>query len=141
MPFIIVTVNYGQKRLHGFGAQSNSTEENVCEGKKYFEVLKNTNLDDCRRRPFFQKQNGIENNDCDPSQSACTDRYNVSQFAKKIAILGLFLVYFRLFKQTLQQIYVKICPSSIRYWDSNPQPSGHEPPPITTRPGLPPKFT
>ena len=28
------------------------------------------------------------------------------------------------------------CPSSIRFWDSNPQPSGHEPPPLTTRPGL-----
>ena len=28
-------------------------------------------------------------------------------------------------------------PSSIRCWDSNPQPSEHESPPITTRPGLP----
>ena len=31
---------------------------------------------------------------------------------------------------------VKKCPSSIWCWDSNPQPSGHESPPITTRPGL-----
>ena len=31
------------------------------------------------------------------------------------------------------------CPSSIQCWDSNPWPSGHESPPITTRPGLPPK--
>ena len=30
------------------------------------------------------------------------------------------------------------CQSSIRRWDSNPQPSLHESPPITTRPGLPP---
>ena len=29
------------------------------------------------------------------------------------------------------------CQSSIRCWDSNPWPSGHESPPITTRPGLP----
>ena len=29
--------------------------------------------------------------------------------------------------------------SSIRCWDLNPQPSEHESPPITTRPGLPPK--
>ena len=29
------------------------------------------------------------------------------------------------------------CPSSIWCWDSNPQPLGHESPPITTRPGLP----
>ena len=29
------------------------------------------------------------------------------------------------------------CPSSIWHWDSNPQPSEHESPPITTRSGLP----
>ena len=53
-----------------------------------------------------------------------------------------FLFIFGLFKQTslqfLQQIYVKKCPSSIQCWDLNPQPSGHESVPITTRPGLPP---
>ena len=38
----------------------------------------------------------------------------------------------------LQQINVKICPSSIWRRDSNPQPSENEAPPITTRPGLPP---
>ena len=47
---------------------------------------------------------------------------------------------FGLFKQTslqyLQQIYVKKCPSSIRWRDSNPQPSDCESLPITTRPGL-----
>ena len=35
-------------------------------------------------------------------------------------------------------MYVKKCPSSIRCWDSNSRPLEHEPPPITTRPGLPP---
>ena len=52
-------------------------------------------------------------------------------------------VYFRLFKQTLhflQQIYVKKCPSSIQYWDSNTRPSRHESPSKTTGPGLPPKY-
>ena len=52
-----------------------------------------------------------------------------------------FFVYFRLFKQTLQilqQINVKKCPSRIRSWDLNSQPSANESPPITTRPGLPP---
>ena len=56
---------------------------------------------------------------------------------KKWANPGLFFIYFRLFKHTLQflqQINVKKCPSSIRYWDSNPWPFGHESPPITTRP-------
>ena len=47
---------------------------------------------------------------------------------------------FGLFKhstlQFLQQIHVKKCPSSKECWDSNPQPLEHEPPPITTRPGL-----
>ena len=59
---------------------------------------------------------------------------------KKWAILGLFFVYFHLFKQTLlflQQIYVNfLWPSSIRRWDSNPWPSEHNYPPITTIPGL-----
>ena len=39
----------------------------------------------------------------------------------------------------LQQKCAK-CHSCIRWRDSNPRPSEHEPPPITTRPGLPPKF-
>ena len=33
----------------------------------------------------------------------------------------------------------EICPSGIRCWDSNPQPSGLESPPITTRPEFPPR--
>ena len=43
-------------------------------------------------------------------------------------------------KQTIQilQLNVKKCPSSIRRWDSNTQPSDYEPPPLTTRPGLSP---
>ena len=48
---------------------------------------------------------------------------------KKWANPGLFLVYFRLFKQTLeflQQIYVKKCPFSIRRRDSNPQLSDYK---------------
>ena len=54
-------------------------------------------------------------------------------------IPGLFFIYFCLIKQTfkvLQQIFVKKCFYSIWTWDSNPQPSGHVSPPITTRPGL-----
>ena len=55
--------------------------------------------------------------------------------------MGLFLIYFRLFKQTLQflqQINVKKYPSSIWFWDSNPSPLENESLPITNRPGLPP---
>ena len=56
-----------------------------------------------------------------------------------MAIPGLFFLYFRLFKQTLQllqQIYVHpVYGARIQ----TPQPSGRECPPITTRPGLPPQ--
>ena len=31
------------------------------------------------------------------------------------------------------------CPSSIWHWDSNSQPSAYKSPPLTTRPGLPPR--
>ena len=39
---------------------------------------------------------------------------------------------------TTDQCEKMSCPSSIWRWDLNPQPSELEPPPITTRPGLPP---
>ena len=59
---------------------------------------------------------------------------------KKMLTPSLFLIYFCLFKQNLQflkQIFVKKSQSRMRCWDLNPQPSTHESPPITTRPGLP----
>ena len=59
---------------------------------------------------------------------------------KKICLPPAFFIYFHLFMQTfqfLQQVHVKKCPSSIQCWDLNPQPSGAESPPITTRPWLP----
>ena len=65
-------------------------------------------------------------------------------FFKRWANSGLFFVYFRSFQTTNIFFYNKSmwknsCPSSIQRRDSNPWPSEHEPPPITTRPGLPPK--
>ena len=66
-------------------------------------------------------------------------------FLKKWDKPGLFFIYFQSF-QTNKTIFstnqcVKIsCPSSIRCRDSNQRPSEHESPPITTRPGLPPKL-
>ena len=53
-------------------------------------------------------------------------------------LLHLFLVFFKQRMQISQQIYVKKCPSSIWYFDSNSRPSEYESPPLTTRPGLPP---
>ena len=52
--------------------------------------------------------------------------------------LFLFIFVFSQILQFLQQINVKKCPSSIRCWDSNSQPSENKSPPLTTRPGLPP---
>ena len=57
---------------------------------------------------------------------------------KKWANPGLFLIYFNLFKHTLQflqQINVKNVHTCR---DLNSRPLEYEPPPITTRPGLPP---
>ena len=59
----------------------------------------------------------------------------VTHIFSKLGHPGLFFVYFRHFKpasQFLQQIVVKICPSSTRYLDSNPQLSEHESHPIIT---------
>ena len=57
---------------------------------------------------------------------------------------GLFIVYFWSFQTnntifTTNQCIKMSCPSSIRHQDSNPQSLECESPPITTRPGLPPK--
>ena len=67
----------------------------------------------------------------------------LQSFVLKWANPGLFFIYFHFFKNTLQvlqQINVKICPSSILCQDSNSQPLERESPPMTTRPGLPPLF-
>ena len=60
-----------------------------------------------------------------------------------MGIPGLFFVYSRSFQTNistiLQQINVKKCRSSKWHLDLNPRPLEHESPPITTRPGLPPK--
>ena len=65
-------------------------------------------------------------------------------FFKKWANPSLFFIYFRLLKHITNfttNTYVKKCPSSIQCQDSNSQPLEHEPPPITTIPGLPPLQT
>ena len=57
---------------------------------------------------------------------------------------GLFFLYFWSFQTNIITIFTTdqcekmSCPSSIWRRDSNPRPSEREPPPITTRPGLPP---
>ena len=58
------------------------------------------------------------------------------EFFLKMGHPGLFLFIF-IFSIFTTNIWTK-CPSSIWCWDSNPQPSEHESPPITNRPGRPP---
>ena len=66
-------------------------------------------------------------------------------FKKEMVQFGLFFAYFRSFQTNIITIFTtnisEKCPSSIRYRDLNPQPLERETLPITTRPGLPPRFT
>ena len=63
-------------------------------------------------------------------------------FFKKMGQPGPLFVYFGSFQTNIITIFTTdqcekmSCPSSIRRRDLNPQPLDHEPPPITTRPGL-----
>lgn len=49
-----------------------SKASEVCEGKQYYRITKNKNLDNCRNRPVYQKATGVESR-CDSSKAACTD--------------------------------------------------------------------
>ena len=67
-------------------------------------------------------------------------------FLKKWANPGFFSVYSPSFQANIITIFTAnqrekmSCPSSIQCWDLNSRPLKHESSPITTRPGLPPKF-
>ena len=64
------------------------------------------------------------------------------QRSKKCADPGLFFIYFQSFQSNITIFTTnqcEKCPSSIGHRDSNSQPSDYEIPPLTTRPGLPPK--
>ena len=54
-----------------------SKGEEVCQGKQYFRITKTKNLDNCHKRPFFQKFDGVQSR-CDGSKSSCNDQFNVS---------------------------------------------------------------
>ena len=65
-------------------------------------------------------------------------------FLKKWAIPGHFFVYFQSFQTNITiftTIWCEKCPSSIWCWDLNPQSLDRGSLPITTRPGLPPKYS
>ena len=102
-------------------------------------------------RPLFfsNTKSDSPRQDLEPKRSMC--RYyihsvyvvlmNANLFLKNGLSQASFSFIFRLFKQTVQfleQIYLKIYPSSMQWLDSNPQPSEHESPLITNRPVIPP---
>ena len=72
------------------------------------------------------------------------ETFSIENIIQRAIIPGLFFVYFRLFKSNIVTNFTTnhcekmSCQSSIWQRDSNPRHSEHEPPPITTRPGLPP---
>jgi len=67
--------------------QENGTIPNdICQGKKFYKIMKNKNLDDCHKRPFYQKFVGIESQ-CDASQSSCTDQFNVNRKICLVSVL------------------------------------------------------
>ena len=66
---------------------------------------------------------------------------NEMYFLKKWATSDLFFILFSSFQTNMSIFTTNVCekwPSSIWCRDSNPRPSGHEFPPITTTPWLPP---
>ena len=85
----------------------------------------------------------------DPSKAilwVLSKREEKNFFFKKWTNPGLFFVYFRTFQTNIIKIFTTdqcekmSCPSSIMRWDLNPQPLECEPPPITSRPWLPPEL-
>ena len=71
-------------------------------------------------------------------------RNNSSAAAKRMGHPRPLFVYFRPVQTNIAIFTTNICeecPASIWCCDSNPRPSEHETPPITTKPGLPPIFT
>jgi len=47
----------------------------ACRGKRYWQITKTRNFDNCYERPIFQRWSGIKS-DCDTSKSVCKDLMN-----------------------------------------------------------------
>nr|ALO75636.1 vitellogenin 1 [Tigriopus kingsejongensis] len=65
-----------EKELRELGVISGpeSRGEEACRERKYFEVTKTKNFDNCRERPVFQQWTGIKT-DCDVSKASCKDMF------------------------------------------------------------------
>jgi hypothetical protein len=67
-------IKSSQKELTQLGAIAGEKSEGseICRGKKYFEINKTKNLDNCRQRPVYQSTIGFKAK-CDFSESHCDD--------------------------------------------------------------------
>jgi hypothetical protein len=61
---------YRSEREHLPGGLSQVTP--VCQGKKYWQITKTRNFDNCLERPVFQRMAGVMSK-CDTSKAACED--------------------------------------------------------------------
>lgn len=61
---------YRSEREHLPGGLSQVTP--VCQGKKYWQITKTRNFDNCLERPVFQRMSGLKSK-CDTSKAACED--------------------------------------------------------------------
>ena len=57
----------------------------ICEGKKYWQVTKTRDLQNCIERPVFQKWYGFKGKECDTTKGGCGELMTVSFF--KISII------------------------------------------------------
>ena len=109
----------------------------------FFTLIYFWNVFTLTKGPIFEGALGFEISGRDGhSRDLFKAGFNISFFFKNGPTPASFLFIFGPFKQTIftaNQCEKMSCPSSIRRRDLNPWPLELESPPITTRPGLPPK--
>ena len=55
-----------------------SQGRDICEGKKYWQITKTRDFNNCVERPVFQKWYGFSARDCDTTKDNCRDLMTVS---------------------------------------------------------------
>ena len=68
----------------------------VCEGKKYWQVTKTRDLQNCIERPVFQKWHGFVGRECDTTKEGCRELMTVSFYKNFHDILKTKLFLFKI---------------------------------------------
>ena len=55
-----------------------SQGRDICEGKKYWQITKTRDFNNCVERPVFQKWSGFSARECDATKDNCGDLMTVS---------------------------------------------------------------